>query len=95
MDVVRHQAVSQDARAGGLGMAVEECEVAVEVVVGKEDRLAVVAALGDVVSDFGDYDAWSARHTYWWGERVIALKKMRLSPFRGKKKAPRKGAWSI
>jgi hypothetical protein len=42
----------------------EEAEEEVAVAVGVEDLLAGVTALGEVVGEAGDDDAWAAGHTF-------------------------------
>jgi len=62
MHVVRHQAVGDDARVCFLGELVDQVEIEAVVVVFEKDRLAAVAALGDVVRRFGQDDAGEAGH---------------------------------
>ena len=61
--VVRHEAIAEDFELVFGGVLGEEAEEEVAVAVGVEDLLAGVAALGEVVGEAGDDDAWAAGHT--------------------------------
>jgi hypothetical protein len=62
VDVVGHQAPGEAADAAvGAGFA-HQLQVGGIVLVAEEDRLAPVAALGDVMSDVGDDEAGEASH---------------------------------
>lgn len=62
VDVVGHEAVAEDGDAGRGAVVAEEVEVDAAVVVGEEDVLVVVAALGDVVRAVRNDDTSVARH---------------------------------
>ena len=61
--VVGHEAVAEDFELVLGGVLGEEAEEEVAVAVGVEDLLAGIAALGEVVGEAGDDDAWAAGHT--------------------------------
>jgi hypothetical protein len=62
VDVVRHQTVAQDAHSGAHGLPPEKVQVQTPVVGRVEHRLAVVAALGDMVGYVRKNYAWAAGH---------------------------------
>jgi hypothetical protein len=62
--VVGHEAVAEDFELVFGGVLGEEAEEKVAVAVGVVDLLAGVAALGEVVGEAGDDDAWAAGHTF-------------------------------
>jgi hypothetical protein len=62
MDVVRHQAISQDHDLVLRSVFAHPLQVDPVVPIGKEDLLASIAALSDVVRNVLDYDAWLPRH---------------------------------
>ena len=70
VDVVGHEAVAEDAQSEARGLAVEQAEPFAAVVVGEEDVLPVVAALGDVVRDAGDDGSCASGHGFMIAEGV-------------------------
>jgi len=62
VDVIRHERVADDADFLLGGVAVEEREVEVAIVVAEEDVLAEIAALGNVLRESGGCEAWHASH---------------------------------
>jgi hypothetical protein len=60
--VIGHQAIAQDACAGTCGVSGEKVQIETAVVGGEEDRLTVIAALGNVMSYSGEDDAGTAGH---------------------------------
>ncbi len=62
--VIGHEAIAEDFELVFGGVLGEEAEEEVAVAVGVEDLLAGVAALGEVVREAGDDDAWAAGHTF-------------------------------
>jgi hypothetical protein len=62
MDVIGHQAIAQNACSGTRGVAGEKVQIETAVVGGEENRLTVIAALGNVMSDTGKDDAGTAGH---------------------------------
>jgi hypothetical protein len=69
--MIAHQAIADHFDAVAQGLAPQEVEVDVAVVVHEEDVLAVVPALGDVVGPPGEDDASNA----WHGGRVAQFKR--------------------
>jgi hypothetical protein len=59
----RHEAVSEDAHATSRRNAAEELQIQAAILGREEDRLAVVAALRDVVCYTWNHDAGTTRHT--------------------------------
>ena len=62
MNVIRHQAVAMNGKAIALGVLALETEVHISVVLHKEDVLAVVPTLGDVMGRTGHHDSAKSGH---------------------------------
>ncbi len=62
MDMVGHQDVGMHAAAFAVGDLAKFGQVAHIVDFGKETRLAVIAALDDVLRYLGQVESWQARH---------------------------------
>jgi hypothetical protein len=62
MDVVGHQAIAQEARAGTRRVVAEKIEVKAAIIRRVEDRLAIIATLGDVVGNARKDCAGTAGH---------------------------------
>ena len=63
MNVIAHQAPSEDADIMPPRVFAKYLEVADSVLFGKEDVLPIVAALCNVMRNVGGHEARSARHT--------------------------------
>jgi len=63
VDVIRHEAVAEDGDAVVPGVVFEELEVEAVVFGAEVCGLAVVTALGDVVGDAWENQAWRTWHT--------------------------------
>ncbi len=68
VNVIRHQAPSENTDAVTLRLEMQELQIEGTVVIGKEDVLPVIAALGNVVGCSGKNESGSAGHAYEWGE---------------------------
>ena len=64
VDVVRHEAITDDRKGVDAAVGAEEVEVDEAVGIGFEDGLARVAALGDVIGRISREDACETGHTW-------------------------------
>lgn len=62
MNVVGHQRVSMNGAAAIVSRFFQSMEVTVVVLFGEKAGLAIDAALNDVQRNFGELEAWAARH---------------------------------
>src|SRR5579883_3247973 len=62
MDVVGHEAITEDAHAGADGVVSQQVKIELAVVIGGEHGLPIVAALRDVVRHIRHHDSWTAGH---------------------------------
>jgi hypothetical protein len=62
MDVVRHQAICLDLRAGSVRRLGQQVAVEAIVIVAEESRLATISALGHVMWNAGNHKASNASH---------------------------------
>ena len=62
VDVIGHQAPSEDADIIPPGVVAKYLKIADSVLIGEEDVLPIVAALGYVMSDAGKHESRSAWH---------------------------------
>ena len=62
MNVIRHQAVAMNGKAIALGVLAQEPEVHPPVALHKEDVLAVVPLLGDVMGRAGHHNSGKSGH---------------------------------
>jgi hypothetical protein len=66
VDVIGHQAVTEDVHTRQPRIADQEVEIETVVAGREEDRLAVVTALGDVMRHVGDHDTRTPGHIMQW-----------------------------
>lgn len=64
VNVIGHQAPPENAETMTLRLDMQKLQIAGAILIGKEDVLPVVAALGDVVQCSGENESGSAWHDY-------------------------------
>ncbi len=64
VNVVRHEAICPHGKRLLPGMAVEESQVNIAVLVGEEDGGAAIAAMGDVIRQAGNHDSGDSGHAF-------------------------------